>query len=140
MWGGFQSAEGGRIEIRPTLAVFVDQRTVGTLGFLIRGRELLVHAKIEPGNVGFVQLAPTCQATESNARRMHGGAAPPFIDAFPRGAANALYDVDQSEQGTRFLGKRNRNVLAAAARDVSLPRTHRWMDVDEVLDLTRHDY
>jgi oxidase EvaA len=128
MWGGFQSA------------VFIDQRTVGTLGFLIRGRELLVHAKIEPGNVGFVQLAPTCQATESNARRIHGGAAPPFIDAFPRGATNALYDVDQSEQGTRFLGKRNRNVLAAAARVVPLPRTHRWMDVDEVLDLTRHDY
>ena len=121
-------------------AVFIDQRTVGTLGFLIRDRALLAYAKIEPGNVGLVQLAPTCQATDSNARRMHGGAAPPFIDAFPRGAANALYDVEQSEQGTRFLGKRNRNVLAAAARDVPLPRTHRWMHVDEVLELTRHEF
>jgi oxidase EvaA len=121
-------------------AIFIEQRTVGTLGFLIRGGELLVHAKIEPGNVGLVQLAPTCQATDSNARRIHGGAAPPFIDAFPRGAANALYDVDQSEQGTRFLGKCNRNVLVAAPADVPLPATHRWMDVDEVLELARHDY
>ena len=118
--------------------VFIDQRTVGTLGFLIRDRELLAYAKIEPGNVGLVQLAPTCQATDSNARRMHGGAAPPFIDAFPRGAA--LYDVNQSEQGTRFLGKQNRNVLARAQRDVALPPTHRWIDVDEVLELTRRDY
>ncbi|HEV2720501.1 MAG TPA: NDP-hexose 2,3-dehydratase family protein [Thermoanaerobaculia bacterium] len=119
-------------------ALFIDQRTVGTLGFLIRDHELLVHAKIEPGNVGLIQLAPTCQATESNALRMHGGAAPPFIDAFPRGAA--LYDVDQSEQGTRFLGKRNRNVLAAARRYLPLPPTHRWMPADEVLELTRLDY
>lgn len=124
-------------------APFFEQRDVGTLGFLIRGngagRELLVQAKFEPGNVGFVQLAPTCQATDSNARRMHGGEAPPFIDAFPRPAPNALYDVEQSEQGTRFLGKRNRNVLVAASGPLRHPDTHRWMDVEGMLELMHCD-
>ena len=123
---------------------FLDQREVGTLGFLMRafdGRpQLLAHAKIEPGNVGFVQLAPTCQATDSNARRLHGGAPPPFIDSFSPTASNMLYDVAQSEQGTRFLGKHNRNVLVFASDATAVPVTHRWLDVDAVLDLLWRDF
>ncbi len=123
---------------------FLDQKGLGTLGFLTRlhngSPQLLVQAKIEPGNVGLVQLAPTCQATDSNAQRLHGGASPPFIDYFPRGSASALYDVEQSEQGTRFLRKRNRNVLASAEGDVPLPDTHRWLDAERLLDLSRQEY
>jgi len=123
---------------------FLDQREIGTLGFLLRtdrGRtEILVHAKIEPGNVGFVQLAPTCQATYSNALRLHGGEAPPFVELFPRGGAGIVYDVEQSEQGTRFLYKRNRNVLAVTAADVPLPETHRWLDVETLLGCLHDDW
>ena len=88
----------GEVVQRP----FLDQREVGTLGFLIRERDghrqLLAQAKIEPGNVGLVQLAPTCQATDSNARRLHGGDAPPFIDTFLPSRTDFLYDAAQSEQ------------------------------------------
>src|SRR3989339_962265 len=59
---------------------FIDQREIGTLGFLIRERkqkkEILVQAKIEPGNSNTIQLAPTCQATKSNSLRFHGGKEP----------------------------------------------------------------
>lgn len=89
---------------------FLDQPGIGTLGFLMRSDggmpQLLAQGKIEPGNVGLVQIAPTCQATDSNAKRLHGGDAPPFISSFSPGVGNALYDVGQSEQGTRF-GLRN---------------------------------
>ncbi|MCM3875242.1 MAG: NDP-hexose 2,3-dehydratase family protein [Thermoanaerobaculia bacterium] len=123
---------------------FLDQQEIGTLGFLMRerdgGRQLLVHAKIEPGNVGLVQLAPTCQATDSNARRLHGGDSPPFIDSFPPAGPDVLYDVAQSEQGTRFLRKRNRNALVLASGEAPVPDTHRWLDVDSVLDLMWQDY
>ncbi|MEO8034985.1 MAG: NDP-hexose 2,3-dehydratase family protein, partial [Acidobacteriota bacterium] len=120
------------------------QEEIGTLGFLMRVRDgrhqLLVQGKIEPGNVGLAQLAPTCQATESNARQLHGGAPPPFISDFEPDAREALYDVLQSEQGSRFLRKRNRNVLTLVTGDEPLPPTHRWLDVDVVLGLLWRDY
>jgi oxidase EvaA len=123
---------------------YFDQRPLGTLGFLMRLHEerhqLLVQAKIEPGNSRLVQLAPTCQATDSNARQLHGGQAPPYVDCFRAGSANAVYDVAQSEQGTRFFRKRNRNVLVRAEPDEPVPPTHRWLDVDRVLDVVGQSY
>jgi dTDP-4-dehydro-6-deoxy-alpha-D-glucopyranose 2,3-dehydratase len=123
---------------------FLDQQEIGTLGFLMRAHgerhQLLVQAKIEPGNVGLVQLAPTCQATDSNARRLHGGSSPPFIESFPPAQPNVLYDVAQSEQGSRFLRKRNRNALVLTSGEARVPITHRWLDVDSVLDLLWQDY
>lgn len=123
---------------------FLDQQEIGTLGYLMRAHnerhQILVQAKIEPGNVGLVQLAPTCQATHSNAQRLHGGDAAPFIDDFPPAQPNVLYDVAQSEQGTRFLRKRNRNALVLTSVDAPIPITHRWLDVDSVLDLMWQDY
>jgi oxidase EvaA len=122
---------------------FLDQQEIGTLGFAIRteneSRQLLVQAKIEPGNVGLVQLAPTCQATSSNIRRLHGGQSPPFVAYFPE-RSNALYDAEQSEQGTRFFRKRNRNVLTSASVESPIPITHRWMDAGTVLDLMGRDF
>ena len=48
----------------PCSGPFLEQREIGTLGFLARpgerGCDLLVQAKAEPGNVDLVQLAPTC--------------------------------------------------------------------------------
>lgn len=123
---------------------FLDQQEIGTLGFLMRAHDerhrLLMQAKIEPGNVGLVQLAPTCQATDSNARRLHGGDSPPFIDSFPPAQPNVLYDVAHSEQGTCFLLKRNRNALVLASGEAPVPITHRWLDVDSVLELLWQDY
>jgi dTDP-4-dehydro-6-deoxy-alpha-D-glucopyranose 2,3-dehydratase len=120
------------------------QQEQATQGFLLRegdkGNELLAYAKIEPGNVDTVQLAPTCQATGGNISRAHGGQAPPFADAFEPGSAGLLYDVLHSEQGTRFLGKRNRNVLALARNTELLPLTHRWLAAEEILDLLELDF
>ena len=124
----------------------LEQREVGTLGFLIRerdgNREILVQAKIEPGNVGIVQLSPTCQATESNLLRVHGGKSPPFAEVFSGDDVTILRDSLQSEQGTRFLGKFNRNVCASfgSENDLTLDETHRWLPVDTVLSLLHHDF
>jgi oxidase EvaA len=132
---GVRTAEGDQ----PLL----EQREIGTLGFLLRGdarRELLVHAKVEPGNVGGAQLAPTVQATASNADRVHGGEAPPFSREFASTAVQVRSRVLGSEQGTRFAGKLNANVVAEAVAPLEHGETHRWMPVDEVLDLLAHDW
>jgi len=137
---GLQWASGGSQMEQP----FIDQREIGTLGFLLNNRgsrrRLLVQAKIEPGNVGGIQLAPTCQATSSNTRRVHGGSPPPLTECFIPGDKTIVYDRLNSEQGTRFFHKLNRNVLGITAGDVPCPDSHMWMDVDEVLELLDEDY
>ena len=120
------------------------QEEQGILGFIIRrlddANEILAYAKIEPGNVDTVQLAPTCQATRGNISRVHGGELPPFADFFEHTASKFLYDVPQSEQGTRFYGKQNRNVLVAVERDLAHQLTHRWLPVEEMLELLEVDF
>lgn len=122
----------------------IEQYEIGTLGFLIRrnstGRELLVQAKIEPGNVGVIQMAPTCQATASNASRAHGGTCPPYTEYFAPGDTNIVYESLQSEQGTRFLGKRNRNVLRMVDHPVITRVSHKWLSVQTLLDLIPVDF
>jgi oxidase EvaA len=122
----------------------IEQREIGTLGFMLYGSqekpELLAYAKIEPGNIGVVQLAPTCQATVSNIARVHGGDAPPCCEYFIPSDNHFVGDSLQSEQGTRFLGKLNRNILSTIDSKVSSGVTHRWLPVDEVLELLRYDY
>jgi len=130
----------GSIQEQP----FLDQREIGTLGFLLKRDDgvnsVLLQAKAEPGNVGLHQVAPTCQATYSNANRKHGGDYPPFVDYFTPDGGGVIYDLRQSEQGTRFYEKLNRNVLAQANGDFTPPPSHRWYPVDDVLELLNTDY
>lgn len=131
----------GQLKSQP----FLEQPEIGTLGFLMRGsvdqREVLVQAKVEPGNVGVAQLAPTCQATSSNAQQVHGGTKPLFIEAFTQPATTLLYDVLQSEQGTRFYSKRNRNVCLLTQVEVEFSEaTHRWVRTKELFDLLQQDF
>jgi len=124
---------------------FLDQHEIGTLGFLIEKRggetKILVQAKIEPGNLGIVQLAPTCQSTASNAKRAHGGEKPPFIGVFSQKNKSIVYDKLQSEQGTRFFDKRNRNVLAVVGGD-KFPNSpsHRWIPIEDMLGFLKNNY
>lgn len=123
---GLEWAQDGMLRRQP----FIEQREIGTLGFIARqserGLDLLVHAKAEPGNVGIVQLAPTCQATASNRDRVHGGDSPPFSNYFDNLKGDILCDSLQSEQGNRFLGKVNRNVFVIDDVDADDP-LHRWI-------------
>jgi oxidase EvaA len=138
---GLEWSEGGEIRRRP----FIEQREIGTLGFIARpgatGLEFLVHAKAEPGNVGHVQLAPSCQATASNTDRVHGGMAPPFSEEFSAWQGSLLSDSLQSEQGSRFLAKRNRNVVLVASGIGDEPGPlHRWVAFDVLRELLTVDY
>lgn len=116
------------------------QREIGTLGFAKWGKELLVQAKVEPGNVGVVQLAPTCQATASNLDRVHGGRAPAFAASFRPHGRQIVHESLQSEQGSRFLQKLNRNVFAVEDLRLTSEDTHRWIPVDAILEWTSLDF
>ena len=124
-------------------APLLEQREIGTLGFLRRVRdgriELLAQAKVEPGNIGLAQLAPTMQATASNLARLHGGA-PQFLEATFADAAEAVCSTLQSEQGTRFLGKLNRNTLVDGDAEQHLPPGFAWFDARDVLAALRQHH
>ena len=123
---------------------FIEQREVGTLGFIGRcgehGMELLVQAKSEPGNVGVVQLAPTCQATASNRDRVHGGHAPPYSDYFSDLSAKIISESLQSEEGTRFFGKLNRNILVLDDHVEVEDDQHRWVPFNVFSQLLIEDF
>lgn len=123
---------------------FIDQREIGTLGFLIRKikqkNEILVQAKIEPGNTNIIQLAPTCQATKSNSLQFHGGKEPPFSHLFTEEHPRIISSTLQSEQGNRFFNKRNCNILALNFQKLNLPDSHRWISVDKMLSLLSENY
>ena len=123
---------------------FIDQREVGTLGFVIRrlegGNQLLCYAKVEPGNTGTVQIAPTCQATKSNLERIHGGKEPPYAKIFSAKQGKPAAGTLQSEQGTRFFNKRNLNTVFFC-EDIDIDdEQHQWVSLETFQRLLATDF
>ena len=119
--GKFFSIDGIRIHtnyrnIHEWDQPIINQPEIGFLGFIVKKFNGVLHfllqAKIEPGNLNVVQLSPTLQATRSNYMRVHGGATPNYLEYFTGDKdVTVLVDQLQSEQGARFLHKRNRNII-----------------------------
>jgi dTDP-4-dehydro-6-deoxy-alpha-D-glucopyranose 2,3-dehydratase len=127
----------------------IDQPEIGILGFLIRKRgedtEILLHAKAEPGNVGLVQVGPTVQATESNYKRRHEGKETPYLAYFLESESTGsrlISDSLQSEQGTRFLGKYNRNMIVQVDDSFVFTDTeaHQWFLLKDFLPMLLQDF
>lgn len=137
--GAFFIVEGIQIEtnyghVHKWSQPIINQNEVGCLGLLVReieGKlECLVQAKAEPGNINAIQLSPTVQATQSNFLRVHGGDSTRYIEYFHQMVrCNILADVLQSEQGSRFLRKRNRNVIIEIFDDPPLFENYRWVSL-----------
>lgn len=103
----------------------INQPEIGFLGMVtkkINGiLHFLVQAKIEPGNINIVQISPTLQATRSNYSCVHNGNAPLYLEYFNGNKpVNILIDQLQSEQGARFLRKRNRNIIVELDKDENI--------------------
>ena len=113
------------------------QQEIGFLGLICRKINstwhFLMQAKIEPGNINYVQISPTIQATKSNFTRKHGGSEPAFLSYFTNAnAENILVDQIQSEQSSRFLGKRNRNVIIKTNDDIPESDVFHWMTLSQI--------
>jgi oxidase EvaA len=122
----------------------LNQPEVGILGFLAKRIDgvlhLLVQAKMEPGNINLIQLSPTVQATRSNYTQVHGGRRPMFMGYFlGEERVRVLTDQLQSEQGARYLRKRNRNVIMQISDDALMqpPEDFRWLTIGQLQRLAR---
>lgn len=120
------------------------QPEIGYLGILAKEFDgvlyFLMQAKIEPGNVNCVQISPTLQATKSNYTRVHHGKKPAYLDYFVNvRPENVLLDQLQSEQGARFLRKRNRNIIIKVDEDVEVLPDFRWMTIGQIKEFMHRD-
>lgn len=120
------------------------QPEIGYLGIICKKMNgivnFLMQAKIEPGNINFVQISPTIQATKSNFLRAHGGKLPPYFEYFDNADRyEIVYDQIQSEQSSRFLKKRNRNIIIMVNEDIELYDNYKWMTLGQIKSLMKHD-
>ncbi|WP_395297525.1 NDP-hexose 2,3-dehydratase family protein [Kitasatospora hibisci] len=125
--------EDGRAWSQPIIC----QPETGILGILAKEFDGVLHflmqAKMEPGNIGTIQLGPTVQATRSNYTRVHQGLATPYIEYFlAAGPGIVLTDVLQSEQGDSFLRKRNRNLVVEVTGEVEVRPDWRWLTLGQI--------
>lgn len=147
--GRFFSIEGIKVEtdygaIPTWVQPIINQPEVGYLGILTKEFDgvlyFLMQAKIEPGNVNCVQISPTLQATKSNYRQIHQGKKPRYLDFFINATPDQIIlDQLQSEQGGRFLRKRNRNIIIKVEEDIELHEDFRWMTLGQIKELMRYD-
>ncbi|MFZ5638809.1 MAG: NDP-hexose 2,3-dehydratase family protein [Pseudomonadota bacterium] len=122
----------------------INQPEVGILGILTRVddgvRRYLMQAKVEPGNIGGAQIAPTLQATWSNYNRVHGGARPKYLEYFiGERPARVRFDQPQPEQASRFLKKLNRNVVLEIDEEPLVHDEFRWFTLEEIKLMLRSD-
>ena len=122
----------------------IDQPEVGFLGIIAQERNgvlcFLLQAKIEPGNLNHVQLSPTLQATRSNYMRIHGGRTPLFLEYFHEAEKHKIWlDQLQSEQGGRFLHKRNRNIIIEVTEPIPDHEDFIWVTLGQLKTLMTYD-
>ena len=122
----------------------INQPEVGILGIITKKFNGILHflmqVKMEPGNINMVQLSPTLQATRSNFTCVHKGRKPPYLDYFlERGKHRVLVDSLQSEQGGRFLKKRNRNIIIEVEEDVPALPDYGWLTLGQIQQLMAMD-
>ncbi|MFI1768574.1 NDP-hexose 2,3-dehydratase family protein [Streptomyces sp. NPDC020800] len=120
----------------------ISQPEIGILGLLVRKYngtlQCLIQAKMEPGNAKMMQLSPTVQATRSNYTQAHNGSTTRYLEYFTDPQDHTvLVDVLQSEQGSWFLRKRNRNMIVLVEEDFAVDDGYRWMDVRDLWRLLR---
>ena len=149
--GKFFTIEGISVNVNKGLVhrwdqPIINQPEIGFLGMItkkIHGiLHFLVQAKIEPGNINLVQLSPTLQATRSNYTCAHKGKVPTYLEYFTgQKKVHVLIDQLQSEQGARFLKKRNRNIIIELDETEIIEKheDYIWLTLGQIKKMMQYD-
>lgn len=140
---GIKKTENGNFLLNQPVIL---QNEIGYLGIIRKKIDgemyYLMQYKIEPGNINKIQISPTIQATKSNFTVKHGGKRPSYLDYFLNAQKyKIVVDQIQSEQSSRFLGKRNRNIIIELNENenIEVLPSHQWMTLEEIKKLMRYD-
>ncbi|MFD4575697.1 NDP-hexose 2,3-dehydratase family protein [Streptomyces sp. NPDC058417] len=120
----------------------IEQPEVGILGILAKEfggvLHFLMQAKMEPGNRNLLQLSPTVQATRSNYTRVHQGAPVRYLEHFVK-PRRVVADTLQSEHGSWFYRKANRNLIVETDAEVEAHDDFVWLTLGQIHALLRRD-
>ena len=124
--------------------IIINQPEIGILGIITKiiggVRHFLMQAKMEPGNINILQLSPTLQATRSNYKQIHKGKVPTYLEYFIENPdSKVVVDQLQTEQGGRFLKKRNRNIIIEVSDDIKVEEDYYWLTLWQIKQLMKID-
>ena len=110
------------------------QNEIGYLGIICKEFDGVLYFLIQ------AKISPTIQATKSNFMQAHGGKVPAYLDYFSnKHNYEIIVDQIQSEQSSRFLGKRNRNIIIVVNDDIKVLDSHKWMTLGQIKQLMTYD-
>lgn len=145
----FFSIEGIRVStnfgaIKTWEQIIINQPEIGILGIITKKiggvRHFLMQAKMEPGNINILQLSPTLQATRSNYKQIHKGKVPLYLEYFVEHPdSQVIVDQLQTEQGSRFLNKRNRNIIIEVSAEINVEEDFYWLTLWQIKQLMKID-
>ena len=122
--------------------LIINQSEQGILGLLAKRIDGIIHvlvqAKMEPGNINFIQVSPTVQSTRSNYTKVHGGKSTKFIEYFlGKPAGTVIFNQLRSEQGSRYYRKRNQNVVILLEDGHHIPEDKNffWLTLGQLREL-----
>lgn len=141
------SVEANSREVGSWAQPLIQPHGVGVIALLVKrfGGVLhaLINARVEPGYLDAVELAPTVQYTPENYAHLPPDAQPPFVDVVRRRRPDqVLFDVELAEEGGRFLHAQCRYLVIEV--DEEVPRNtrpdFRWMTLHQLTDLLQHSH
>ena len=150
--GSFFTIEGMRVTVEALVGggsahwhqPVIHQPEIGILGILAKEfggvLHFLMQAKMEPGNPNLLQLSPTVQATRSNYTRAHAGSSVKYLEYFlHRSTGTVIADVLQSEHGSWFYHKNNRNMIVEVDGEVAAEDSFCWLTLGQIARLLHRD-
>ncbi|WP_306370088.1 NDP-hexose 2,3-dehydratase family protein [Nocardiopsis sp. CC223A] len=146
--GGFFSVvgvdvEAGEREVSRWSQPMIEPRGTGIVAFLTSRIDgvlhVLIHARVEPGLMGFVELAPTVQCTPENYEHLPPSAWPPFLEEVREADdAQVRFSSVLSEEGGRFRHARSRYLIVETEPSTGVGhRDYRWVTLAHLADLLR---
>ncbi|MEV0143996.1 MULTISPECIES: NDP-hexose 2,3-dehydratase family protein [unclassified Nonomuraea] len=134
---------GGSREVASWSQPMIEPSGNGIVAFVVRRIDgvlhVLVHARVEPGYVNVMELAPTVQCTPGNLGALPPEARPRFLDVVLNAPPELVrYSVALSEEGGRFYNAVNTYVVVEADVDVVDGADYRWMTLHQLAELLRH--
>jgi oxidase EvaA len=118
---------------------------VGVVALLVRRFDgvphVLLRARIEPGYIDAIELAPTVQGTPENHAHLPGPLQQQLRDIERRRHTDrVLFDAEMSEEGGRFHHSRSRYMIIEVGDDhpAEEPPGFRWMTLPQITWLLQH--
>ncbi|XVQ06652.1 NDP-hexose 2,3-dehydratase family protein [Spirillospora sp. CA-255316] len=139
--------ETGHREVARWDQPLVEPIGIGVNAFLVKQVDgvlhALVHARVQPGYLDVVELAPTVQCTPGNYTWLPAAARPPFLDdVLSAPPEHVRFESVLSEEGGRFYHARNRYMIieTEAGHAPDPGPDYRWLTLHQLVGLLRHSH